>query len=279
MSTPDGFSRDSGVGNYLPLPPAADSERLDAMHETLTRYLGDKLGPALLNDLHPRKILELGCGSGAWAIQAAIQFSDAEVVAVDQSPLPDRILPPNLKFHRADLAQKLEFEDETFDIVHARLVLSHLVDATDTLRCASRLVKPGGLLLIEDVAVVSLAKYGGPATRQIIDVVKAVQDRVGAPDCEFGSKIEPIIMSLCVFSDIQVKKVSIPFGGTGDDEALNELGLGMKKSFSDIWKAFADRLQDQGLTRELVYAYDEEQERLGNKTVLDMYFCSARRSQ
>ncbi|KAF7374725.1 Methyltransferase str3 [Mycena sanguinolenta] len=58
---------------YPVLPPASDSERLDTMHNTIAR-----------------KIIELGCGSGAWAIQAAKQFPDAQVVAVDQSPLPDR---------------------------------------------------------------------------------------------------------------------------------------------------------------------------------------------
>ncbi|KAF7366962.1 Methyltransferase str3 [Mycena sanguinolenta] len=129
---------------YPVLPPASDSERLDTMHNTIARYFGNKLGPAPLDGLHPRKIIELGCGSGAWAIQAAKQFPDAQVVAVDQSPLPDRIIPSNMSFQLANLAQRLEFQDETFDIVHARMVMMHVADGSNALLRASRLVKPGG---------------------------------------------------------------------------------------------------------------------------------------
>ncbi|KAF7374740.1 S-adenosyl-L-methionine-dependent methyltransferase [Mycena sanguinolenta] len=178
MSAPGQLSMNDGVV-YPGLPPTSDIERLDTMHNTIARYFGRELGPAPLDGMHPSKIMELGCGTGAWAIQAAKQFPDAQVVAVDQSPLPDRILPPNLKFHRADVTQKLGFEDETFDIVHARFLMAYVVDGPDALLRASRLVKPGGLLLIEDADWTSLAESGGPATRQALYKYKEIQDRRG----------------------------------------------------------------------------------------------------
>ncbi|KAF7374728.1 S-adenosyl-L-methionine-dependent methyltransferase [Mycena sanguinolenta] len=232
---------DTSTGGYNRLrnmrhtKPAVDSERLDELHIKVARYLGNKLGPAPLDGLRPSKILELGCGSGAWAIQAATQFPNAEVVAVDQSPLPDRNLegpsPPNITFQLADLAQRLNFEDQMFDIVHSRWVMSHvstlvhtslldlksdtkLVDGAATIRRVSRLVKPGGLLLIEDTDLVSLAESGGPATRQLLYKYKEIQNALGA-DTELGRKIEAIITSLGDFSDIQVKKLSIPFSANG----------------------------------------------------------------
>jgi len=51
---------------YVNEPPASDAARLDAMHEALRRYFAGNLGPVPLDDLRPSKILELGCGSGAW---------------------------------------------------------------------------------------------------------------------------------------------------------------------------------------------------------------------
>ena len=35
-------------------------------------------------------------------------------------------LPSNVEFHKLDITQGFPFEDETFDIVHARLVLMHV---------------------------------------------------------------------------------------------------------------------------------------------------------
>ncbi|KAJ6513051.1 hypothetical protein C8R45DRAFT_1068127 [Mycena sanguinolenta] len=224
------------------------------MHNAIARYFGNELGPAPLNDLRPSKIMELGCGTGAWsdtemAIQAAKQFPDAQVVAVDKFPLPDRILPPNLNFQLADLKQELEFEDETFDVVDA--------------------LKPGGLLLIEDLDAISLAESGGPATRRSQYKFKEIQDRRGV-DVEFGRKIEAIITSFGDFSDIQVKKVSMPFGANTPDKTLNQLGSRMKKFITEFFGTLLHSLQDQGLTNEIVCEFREEQELPDNESVMDM---------
>jgi len=181
-----------------------------------------------------------------------------------------------VNFHQADLTKGLEFEAGTFDIVHARFVMMHLVNGQDALRRASRLVKPGGLLLIEDADIVSFAESGGPATRRFIYKFKEIQDRLGV-DVEFGKKVESIITSLGDFPEIQVKKLSMPFGGNGPDEAMNQLGLEIKKSFATASETLAKRLSDQGLTHDIVREYNEEQERSENKSAMDLYLCWARR--
>ena len=38
----------------------------------------------------------------------------------------ERALPKNLKFLQMDVCQGLPFEDESFDVVHARFVLMHV---------------------------------------------------------------------------------------------------------------------------------------------------------
>ena len=48
------------------------------------------------------------------------------------------LLPSNVEFHKLDITQALPFEDETFDIVHARLVLMHV----SRLSLTGRLDKP-----------------------------------------------------------------------------------------------------------------------------------------
>ncbi|KAJ7244835.1 S-adenosyl-L-methionine-dependent methyltransferase [Mycena rebaudengoi] len=76
--------------------------------------------------MNPRRIIDLGCGSGAWAIQAALQFPDAQVIGLDMSPHPDRQLPRNMSFQLGDLTKELNLEPNSFDIVHASLVMCHV---------------------------------------------------------------------------------------------------------------------------------------------------------
>jgi len=198
---------------------------------------------------------------------------------VDRAPIPDpnRTLPANVTFQLADLTKELEFEAETFDIVHARSVMIHVANAESTLRRASRLVRPGGLILIEEPDIGSFAESGGPATRTFICKIKEIQDMMGA-DVEFGRKIEGIVRNLGGFEDIQVRKLSLPFGANGPDEAFNQLGLGMKKTLATASEPLAKRFSDRGLTQEVVREYNEEQERSDNSSAMNFYLCWAMRS-
>ncbi|TFY50335.1 hypothetical protein EVG20_g11580 [Dentipellis fragilis] len=64
--------------------------RLDATHIGITQFIDGRLTPAPIENSNPQKVLELGAGSGAWAIQAAKHFPEAEVIASDINPLPPR---------------------------------------------------------------------------------------------------------------------------------------------------------------------------------------------
>ncbi|KAG5718712.1 hypothetical protein E4T56_gene16591 [Termitomyces sp. T112] len=64
------------------------SARLDELHNGIKAYFKGAL--AFTDIKNPKAILDVGAGSGAWAIQAAQQYPDATVVAADISPLPDR---------------------------------------------------------------------------------------------------------------------------------------------------------------------------------------------
>ncbi|KAI0319521.1 S-adenosyl-L-methionine-dependent methyltransferase [Amylostereum chailletii] len=115
-----------------PLEPASQStlewERLDAVHNAFTKYCGDNLSFAPLNPSETHSVLEVGCGSGAWAIDAATRFPHADVVAVDMSPLPAREIPSNIHFFQLNIQDEVPFKAETFDVVHARLLLIHSSD-------------------------------------------------------------------------------------------------------------------------------------------------------
>ncbi|KAJ6569385.1 S-adenosyl-L-methionine-dependent methyltransferase, partial [Mycena capillaripes] len=189
--------------------------RLDQVHFALREYLGDKICFAPIYDSSPNKILELGCGSGAWAIDAAIDFPNAEVIAVDLSPIPkDVLLPSNMKFETVDVTQTFPFEEQTFDVVHARLLLMHLPNNKDVLERAAKLVKPGGWLVLDDFDLSSIIKNSGPAVSRVLSTWREILIARDV-DADIGKKMEFILQSTGSFSKIGAHKISIPICDNG----------------------------------------------------------------
>jgi SAM-dependent methyltransferase len=103
----------------------------------------------------PGRILDVGSGPGYWAHEMCAIFPQAYVVGLDIDPTqrPGE-KPPNYHFIRASLLDPLPFADNTFDYVHARLVMSSL-PAKQVPAIMAELVwvtAPGGWLEIADIA-------------------------------------------------------------------------------------------------------------------------------
>ncbi|KAJ6548804.1 S-adenosyl-L-methionine-dependent methyltransferase [Mycena capillaripes] len=228
-----------------------ETQRLDELHEVFTRYFDGKLSLAPIDDVRPRKFVDLGCGSGAWAIHAANQFPEAEVFAVDISPLPSRKIPVNLSFKLADLAKELELEKASFDIVHARLVMLHIPEGESAVKRAAELVKPGGLLIIEDIDLASMLRSGDPAIHQAISgMIELFKSRKA--DGEIGKRIGDIMTSTGYFTDVHSRKITVPFSGTGAGKAENELGLALKKN----WLQGAEAVKRSSIPQAPTHAMD-----------------------
>lgn len=63
----------------------------------------DQLHLAPIPD-NPRKILDLGTGSGIWAIDMAEKYPSARVIGVDTTPVQPDFVPPNLTFEVSEFA-------------------------------------------------------------------------------------------------------------------------------------------------------------------------------
>jgi ubiquinone/menaquinone biosynthesis C-methylase UbiE len=119
------------------LAPVWDSMRRAEAFAALERAL-DALPTA------PKRVLDLGTGTGLAAFVAARRFPKAEVVGVDLAPAmveqARQLTPPELvdrvRFEQADAA-KLQFEDGAFDLVQ----LANMIPFFDEL---ARVTAPGG---------------------------------------------------------------------------------------------------------------------------------------
>ena len=108
-----------------------------------------------------RSLLDIGCGPGTITSDLAKRVAPGEVIGIDpaseviaaaSAQLDDDVA--NCTFRTGDV-YRLDFGDNTFDIVHAHQVLQHLTDPVAALREMRRVTKPGGVVSVRD------ADYGG----------------------------------------------------------------------------------------------------------------------
>lgn len=139
----------AGIPYVLPTD-LAEINRLDFQHYMLRYVLrGNYLTPLQ----RPTAILDVGGGTGRWALELATVFPQARVVSLDLSnptapggALAATALPSNLTFQVANVLEGLPFPDGAFDFVHQRLLGFALPQHRwpDAVREIVRVTRPGG---------------------------------------------------------------------------------------------------------------------------------------
>ena len=89
-------------------------------------------------------MLDVGTGSGIWAMDFADTYPGTTVVGTDLSPIQPTLVPPNLSFEICDLEEPWD-TPLRYDLVHTRLVNGFCVkDWPKFYREAFESLKPGG---------------------------------------------------------------------------------------------------------------------------------------
>lgn len=144
---------------YVLPKDAGEIQRLDFQHFLLRYGLqGNYLAPLD----HPTSVLDVGCGTGRWAMELAQEFPQTSVVGIDVVPTEQTTQglgleqrPENYTFVPGNVLEKLPFADNSFDFVHQRL----LIGAIPAERWASvvaelvRVTRPGGWVELAECGV------------------------------------------------------------------------------------------------------------------------------
>ncbi|KAI9745911.1 MAG: hypothetical protein M1818_000592 [Claussenomyces sp. TS43310] len=92
---------------------------------------------------HPQKVLDIGTGSGHWAIGFAEKYSSAEVIGVDICPPELERMPANMRVVMDNINEMWTYKPETFDLIHVRDLSGSIYDWQEFYKCAYRCLKPG----------------------------------------------------------------------------------------------------------------------------------------
>ena len=118
--------------------------------ENSAGYLLPRLRPGM-------SLLDIGCGPGTITIDLARLVAPGQVIGLDaSSDVVSRARQdaagcglPALRFEVGDLFA-LDYDDASFDVVHAHQVLQHLDDPVAALVELRRVLRPGGTLAVRD---------------------------------------------------------------------------------------------------------------------------------
>merc|ERR1712230_286291 len=103
---------------YLP-SDEEEQARLDLQHHIYRLCLSGALYLAPISN--PQTVLDIGTGTGIWAIEFADEYPGSLVIGTDLSPIQPGFVPPNVKFYVDDFEQDWEFpEVGKFDYIHWR---------------------------------------------------------------------------------------------------------------------------------------------------------------
>ena len=115
-------------GSYLLPNDDEEQDRLDLLHHTHRLLLDGALLAAPV-PTSPKRVLDIGTGTGLWAIDMADEHPNAEVVGIDLSPMQPSWVPPNLRFYIDDAEDEWTFgPDEAFDIIHCRALAGSIAN-------------------------------------------------------------------------------------------------------------------------------------------------------
>lgn len=135
-------------GSGVLLMPNDESERarLEIQHQLFKLCLEGGLTATKLPRDQPLNILDVGAGTGSWAVEMARQHPRAKIMGVDMSAalLPTSV-PPNVVFEVEDATEPWHREKDSLDFVHMRnLVGGGVPDWRSLFRQAYLHLKPGG---------------------------------------------------------------------------------------------------------------------------------------
>lgn len=114
-------------GAYLLPNDETEQDRLDLLHHVFLLALNGQLFVSPLNN--PQRILDVGTGTGIWAIDVADEYPSSQVIGIDLSPIQPGWVPSNVQFYIEDADNEWVYtSNESFDLIHTRVMGGSISD-------------------------------------------------------------------------------------------------------------------------------------------------------
>lgn len=122
------------------------------------------------------EVLDIGTGTGTWAIEFAEEHPTAEVTGVDLSPVQPAFVPSNCQFIVDDIEYDWAYE-KRFDFIHGRFLSMGIRDWSRVFQQSFQFVKPGGWVEYQEAELIFPTESDSPKPgTELIRLSDDVQD-------------------------------------------------------------------------------------------------------
>ncbi|RSL74095.1 hypothetical protein CEP53_000431 [Fusarium sp. AF-6] len=221
------YYSERGNAAYWGANDERQSETMDIGHHMWTLAQDGILHQAPLKaDI--QKALDIGTGTGIWAIDFADEYPSCEVIGTDISPIQPGWVPPNLKFEIEDCNQDWTFDAVSFDYVHIRYLHGSIPDWTELFKQAYRVLKPGGWIESFEPSPTVTSDDGtvtpDSALGQWDQIFIKASKKIGNVFTVVGDRIQKSSMIEAGFVNIQEWNGKCPLSPWAKDPKFKEIG-------------------------------------------------------
>lgn len=199
-------------------------DHLDIGHHLYTLLLRGRLFLAPITD-NPQRVLDVGTGTGIWALDFADQYPMAQVIGTDLSPIQPTLVPPNVQFEVDDCCDEWLYTPNSFDFIHVRGLYGCVADWNRFYKQALKHLKPGGYIEQVEQSVVPKSDDGttkGTIFEKWGEVSLQAGDAFGKTLRICDEAKQKMIEA--GFVDVVEHRFKCPIGPWAKDPHLKELG-------------------------------------------------------
>ncbi|KAF9870184.1 TAM domain methyltransferase [Colletotrichum karsti] len=211
-------------GRYLLPNDDLEQEREDMKHALVLHVCEGVLHNAPLEN--PQKILDVGTGTGIWAMDMGDEYPEAEITGIDLSPIQPGYVPPNVHFIVDDAEADWIYTEGSFDYIHVRNMSVAVKDWPKLLSQAYKALKPGGWIELQDLVWDFACDDGtvGPdyTPKKTVELLDEALTKFGM-DLNAGEKFGGWIADAGFVNTIHDKK-KVPVGTWPRDPHMKAIG-------------------------------------------------------
>ncbi|KAJ5467328.1 hypothetical protein N7475_005080 [Penicillium sp. IBT 31633x] len=234
-------------GNYMMPNDEEEQDRMDITHHIWLMLLGGELHSAPITS--PQNILDLGTGTGIWAMDIAEKFPSAHVVGNDISPIQPTWVAPNIEFIVEDFEGEWEYEKNHFDFIHARCLAGCVADWPGFISRIYDHLKPGGYFESHESAVWARSDDGslkeGSALMEWQQALNFAGEKTGR-ELNIYHKLKDWLIE-AGFEDVKLSVYALPFSPWPRDPHLKALGKFQAVQLQQAIDSYSLRLYTQVL--------------------------------
>ncbi len=224
-----------------------------------SRMITTAMGGVLPEQSDPgsfRHVLDIGCGTGGWIVEAVQAYPEMNAVGIDINPLMVEYsrtqaeaqgLESRIEFRVMDALKKLEFPDNSFDLINLRFGISFVRtwEWPALLLEMQRVVRPGGIIRLTECE--SGSKNMSQALTQLDDLGTRALYQAGHLFAQERAGLTSHLADLltkCWCEGVQVKSYPLAFrAGTPEGANFKEdmdYTIQMTRPFIQKWGGLPD---------------------------------------